>query len=290
MNSNLNHTIVQLIEKYKLNSLEVVGNPRELIIRLLADIKSCSINDIKLGLTLVDSNDLKKLEIFLDEIANKKVPPQYLTKTEYIFGKKFLLDENVLIPRQDTETLIEVAIEYINNNNYKTALDLCTGSGIIGISIANYTNIGKVTLADISEKALNIACENIKLNNVVNKCSTIQSNMFENIYKLNTTYDIILSNPPYLTKNEMKNISDYVKKEPEIALYGGENGLDYYKIIFENARNLLNENGMVMVEIGCGQAKDIVDIISKYACYIDTKIIKDINNKDRVVMCRFQNR
>ena len=290
MKSELNHTIMLLIEKYNLNSLEVIGNPRELIIRLLADIKCCNINDIKLGLKVIEDEDLKKLEIFLDKISNKKMPPQYLTKTEYIYGNKFVIDENVLIPRQDTETLIEAAIENINRSEYKTALDLCTGSGIIGISIAIHTNIEKVLLADISEKALNIANENIKLNNVNNKCSTIQTNMFENIYKLNKTYDIILSNPPYLTKNEMEDISDFVKKEPEIALYGGEDGLNYYRVIFENAQRFLNENGMIIVEIGCSQANDIMDIISNYSCYNDIKIIKDINNKDRVVMCRFQNK
>ena len=232
MNSKLNGKINDLVDKYNLNSLDVTSNPRELIIMLLSHIKKTSIANIKLDIVKVENNDIEALEDMLNKISNEKIPPQYVTNKEYIWGDNFVVNENVLIPRQDTETLIEFAINTIKEKGYKTALDMCTGSGIIGILIAKHTEISKVTLSDISTDALQVARENINISGVDNKCNIIESNMFEAIYKLNNKYDIILSNPPYLTKGEMKEISEFVEKEPSIALYGGCDGLDYYRIIY----------------------------------------------------------
>ena len=290
MNSKLNSIINSLIQKYNLNSLEVTSNPRELIIMLLSDIKSCSIANIKLDMIKVEDKDIFVLENMLNKIANEKIPPQYVTKKEYIFGNEFAVDENVLIPRQDTETLIEYAIKTTKENWYKTALDMCTGSGIIGITLAKYTDIEQVALCDISSKALQVARENINLNGVGNKCNIIQSNMFQTLYKLNTKYDIIVSNPPYLTKQEMKEVTDFVAKEPSIALYGGKDGLDFYRIIFKEAKNFLNNNGTIAVEIGYLQAQDIINIILSHGCYSNIQVVQDINNKDRVVVCHFQSK
>lgn len=290
MNSKLNSKICDLIDKYNLNSLDVTSNPRELIIMLLSDIKNTSIANIKLGTVKIENSDFEILENMLYKIANEKIPPQYVTKKAYIFGDKFNVSESVLIPRQDTETLIEFAINAIEEYEYNTALDMCTGSGIIGILVAKHTEISNVTLCDISYDALQIARENVNLNAVENKCNIIQSNMFETIYKLNDKYDIILSNPPYLTKGEMKEISEFVEKEPSIALYGGREGLDFYKTIYNDSKNFLNNGGMIAVEIGYMQAGDVIDIILSHKCYHNIQVIKDINNKDRVVVCHFQNK
>lgn len=290
MNNKLNSIINNLIEKYNLNSLEVTDRPRELIIILLSHIKQTSIANIKLDMVKIDDKDIVVLEGMLEKIANEKVPPQYVTNKEYIYGNGFVVNENVLIPRQDTETLIEFAINAIKQNGYKIALDLCTGSGIIGISLAKHTDISQITLCDISYDALKVTRENINLNDVKNKCNIVQSNMFQNLYKLNDKYDIIVSNPPYLTKQEMKEISDFIAKEPSLALYGGRDGLDYYKIIYKEAKNFLNDKGMIAVEIGCNQAKDVIDIITSHTCYYNIQIIQDINNKNRVVVCHFQNK
>ena len=290
MNNKLNSVINQLTKKYNLDSLEVSSNPRELIIMLIADIKECSMANIKLDLVQITDKDINILEEMLHKIANEKIPPQYITNKEYIYGNSFFVNENVLIPRQDTETLIEFVIGAIKDNNYKTMLDMCTGSGIIGITVADNTNIEKVTLCDISTDALEVTRENINLNGMQNKCNIIQSNMFKNLYKLNIKYDIIVSNPPYLTKNEMEDISAFVEKEPRMALYGGEDGLEYYRIIFEEAKSFLNNKGTIAVEIGYLQARDVVNIINSYKEYTDVQVLKDINNKDRVIVCRFQNK
>lgn len=290
MNSKLNSIVNNLIGKYNLNSLDVTSNPRELIIMLLSHIKNTSIANIKLDIVRIEDKDIETLENMLDKIANGKMPPQYVTNKEYIWGDEFMVNENVLIPRQDTETLIEFAISSIKQNGYKTALDMCTGSGIIGILIAKYTEVSNVTLSDVSSEALQVARENVNFNGVENKCNIIQSNMFDAIYKLNNKYDIILSNPPYLTKGEMKEISEFVEKEPSIALYGGRDGLDFYKIIYNNAKNFLNDGGMIAVEIGYTQAQDVIDIILLHKCYYNIQVVQDINNKDRVVVCHFQNK
>ena len=290
MNSKLNGIINNLITKYNLDSLEVTDSPRELIIMLLSDIKQTSIANIKLDIVKAEDKDIAILENMLDKIANEKMPPQYMTNKEYIYGNMFVVNENVLIPRQDTETLIEFAINVIKDKKYKTALDMCTGSGIIGISLAKNTDISQVTLCDISLKALQVARQNINLNSVQTKCNIVQSNMFQNLYKLNIKYDIIVSNPPYLTKEEMKEISDFVAKEPSLALYGGRDGLDYYKTIFKEAKNFLSDRGMIAVEIGCNQAQDVIDIITSHTCYYNIQVLQDINNKDRVVVCHFQNK
>lgn len=290
MNSKLNNDILKLTQKYNLDSLEVTENPRELIIMLLSEIKKCSIANIKLDLVKITDKDIILLEDMLDKIANQKIPPQYVTNKEYIYGNEFFVNNNVLIPRQDTETLIEIAINIVKCKEYKTMLDLCTGSGIIGISVATNTDIQDVILSDVSTDALKIAKRNIELNNVQDRCHVLESNMFEKLYKMNNKYDIIVSNPPYLTKSEMKEISEFVSKEPSLALYGGKDGLDYYRKIFDEAKKFLNNKGTIAVEIGYTQAKDVIEIITNHKEYTDIQVIPDINNKDRVVVCHFQNK
>lgn len=290
MNSKLNSYILTLTKKYNLDSLEVTSNSRELIIMLLAEIKKTSIANIKLDMVKITEEDCLILEEMLDKIANKKIPPQYVINKEYIYGNEFFVNENVLIPRQDTETLIEFAIETVNKNNFKTLLDLCTGSGIIGINMVLNTSLEEVTLSDISNQALQVARKNTILNQVENRCKIIQSNMFKNLYKLNDKYDIIVSNPPYLTNSEMNEISEFVEKEPKEALSGGKDGLKFYKIIYDEAKHFLNNNGVIAVEIGFNQAEDVVNLISAHKEYTNIRVIKDINNKDRVVVCHFQNK
>lgn len=288
MNNKLNEIILSFIEKYDLNSLDISSNPRELIIMLLADVKNCSTSNIKLGIISITDEDILKLEDMLSKISKDKIPPQYITGLEYIYGNKFIVTKDVLIPRQDTETLIEQCINIVKKENYKSMLDLCTGSGIVGICVSKNTDLEQVTLSDISEKALDVAKKNIQLNNLSNVCNTLCSNMFESLYKLKNKYDIIVSNPPYLTKSEMEEISEFVAKEPKNALYGGEDGLKFYNIIFDEARCFLNDNGIVAVEIGHMQAIDVKSIISKYKEYSNVQVVKDINGKDRVVLCHFQ--
>ena len=288
MNKFLNDKINEYVIKFNLNSLDIVEEPREFIVMILSDILNTSTTNIKLGNVTVTEKTLLHLENILKDISEKKIPPEYLTNASYIYGLKFFVDRNVLIPRQDTETLIEAAVSLIKKNKCNTMLDLCTGSGIIGITCAVKTDINSVTLADISEKALNVAKINVINLDKKKKCKLINSNMFDRLYKLKSSYDIIVSNPPYLKSSEMKDISDFVKKEPSIALDGGKDGLDFYRIIYSNAKYFLNNNGIIAVEIGYMQADDVINNIKEHVVYKDIKVIKDINGKDRVVLCHFQ--
>jgi release factor glutamine methyltransferase len=194
----------------------------------------------------------------------------------------FYVDKNVLIPRADTEILVEEVINNCNNNaerNYNI-LDLCAGSGAIGISIAKYVKTSKITEVDISNEALNIAMKNAKLNEVAN-IEFLQSNMFKNI---NKKFDIIVSNPPYIKKDVIAKLDYEVQKEPKLALDGGEDGLKFYRIIIDEADKYLTKNGMIFLEIGYDQKEDVIKLLEKSGKYKDIYSKKDLYNNDRIVV------
>ena len=197
-------------------------------------------------------------------------------------GLNFYVNENVLIPQPDTEILVEETIEKIKNlmsNNIKI-LDLCTGSGAIAISIAKL--MSNITATDISEKALKIAKTNAQNNNVQNKIKFINSNMFQNI---NEKFDVILSNPPYIETNTIKTLSKEVQNEPKLALDGGQDGLEFYRIIAKNAHKHLNKNGIIMLEIGYNQRKAVTQIFEETKKYKNIECKKDYSNNDRIIIC-----
>ena len=161
--------------------------------------------------------------------------------------------------------------------NKKKILDMCTGSGCIAISLAKYIDNAEVEGVDISKRALTIAKLNAKQNNVV--VNFINSNLFEEV---TSTYDVIVSNPPYIRKKDMENLQKEVTREPEKALDGGEDGLYFYKKIIKEAKKYLNEEGDLIFEIGFDQAKEVLELLKKYN-YKNIEIIKDLSKNDRVV-------
>lgn len=288
MDIKLNNLINEYIKKYDLNSLDITSNARELVLMLLSHIKGVSVTDIKLGMAEVNESDIFTLDNMLKSIAIDKVPPQYITNKVYIYNEEYYVKPGILIPRPDTETLIEESIKVIHKYRYNTLLDMCTGSGVVAISTVKNSGIKKADMVDVSDICIEVANKNIVLNNVEDKCNTICSNMFYELYKTDNKYDIIVSNPPYLTNNEMEELSEFVKNEPALALFGGDSGLDMYNVIYNEAKNFLNDGGSILVEIGFKQARDVLDIIAKHKEYYDVQVIKDINKKDRVISCRFQ--
>ncbi|MBR1883393.1 MAG: peptide chain release factor N(5)-glutamine methyltransferase [Clostridia bacterium] len=258
------------------------------IYKLIAYSINLSMDDF-----LLRKDDLiltSKEEVGIFNLLNRyyvlKEPLQYITGYQNFYNEKYKVIPSVLIPRSDTEVLVEEAIKYINNYNLKTCLDLCTGSGAIGISIAKNSNIAKVYMSDISKDALDVAKENIELNNAGNKCSLILSNFFESI-NFEEKLQIIVSNPPYISKAEMLVLDEYVKKEPHLALYGGENGLDAYIEILKVAPKVLEDNGYIMLEIGYNQKEELKKVIKGFNCYEYVECKKDYAMKDRVIICRF---
>ena len=225
---------------------------------------------------LSDDELTKFIDYFNRRLKNE--PIAYIVGKCEFMGLDFLLDENTLIPRGDTEILVEKAIEIINDNNFKDVLDIGTGSGDIAISLAKYCNIN-VDAVDINVNALDMAKKNASLNATKN-INFIQSDIFSNI---NKKYDIIVSNPPYIKTNEILKLETNVKDfEPLLALDGGESGLIFYENIINNSKNYLNENGYLLFEIGYEQAEDVEKIL-KNNSFNNIKVLKDLSGLDRVI-------
>ena len=225
----------------------------------------------------ISNEQENKFFMGIEKLASN-IPLQYVVNHQEFMKLPFYVDENVLIPRQDTEIVVEEANSLIKANNYKTVLDLCTGSGAIAISIAKYTNVN-VVATDISKEALEVARKNAKTNEVDVKF--IESDMFE---KIEDKFDLIISNPPYIKTSEMENLQEIVKKEPKLALDGDIDGLKFYRIIAENAYKHLNENGSLVLEIGFDQKQEVTDLLKENYTLIECK--KDLGQNDRVIMCK----
>ncbi len=211
------------------------------------------------------------------EKLSKDVPLQYITNTQEFYGMKFKVNENVLIPRYDTEILIEETLKLAKDKD--KILDMCTGSGIIAITLAKNVEKSNVFACDISLEALKVAKENNELHNT--NVKFINSNLFENIEEKN--FDIIVSNPPYITEKEMQKLENQVRKEPELALYGGVDGLDFYRKITENAKEYLKKEGLLIFEIGYKQKEDVSKILIENK-FKNIKCVKDLQGLDRVII------
>lgn len=219
----------------------------------------------------------KDIDLAIKELESG-VPVQYIVGNVNFYGNIIKVNKNVLIPRFETELLVDKTIKYIKNSFHAPVdiLDLATGSGCIAITLKKEID-SKVDASDISKEALEVARENA-LNNEVN-INFINSDMLTNITK---KYDIIISNPPYLSKED--DIMDIVKKnEPEIALYAKDNGLYYYEVILKNVKNNLKDKYLIAFEIGYTQGETIKALSLKYLDNINVKIEKDYSNKDRFV-------
>ena len=228
-------------------------------------------------------NVKKQYQNDLESFINGK-PLQYITNHQEFMQMDFYVDENVLIPRQDTEILVEevISISKKMNKNIKI-LDLCTGSGCIGISLAKKIENAEVYASDISKNALQVAIKNAKNNNV--KINYIESNLFENID--NIKFDIIVSNPPYIEKNTILNLPKDVQNEPKIALDGGVDGLDFYRKIIEEATKYLKTDGYLCFEIGYNQKESVCNLLKNNKNYKEIYSKKDLFNNDRIVIARY---
>lgn len=227
----------------------------------------------------------------INQIVSGK-PLQYITNKQEFMGLNFFVDENVLIPQPDTEVLVEETIkkcisvaELGAKQSPIKILDLCTGSGAIAISL-NYVlaqkNINaEIMASDISTKALDIAKKNNELNNTSVKFA--ESNLFENIQK--NDFNVIVSNPPYIKRKIIETLPCQVQAEPHIALDGGEDGLDFYKKIIDQACKYI-KNGYVLLEIGYDQKDEVEGLFRANGRYSEIETVKDLSNNDRCVIAR----
>ena len=217
-------------------------------------------------------------------------PLQYVLGKEKFFGLSFMVNEDVFIPRPETEILVQTVLETINEsritNDERRILDLCTGSGCIAISLTKNARKCRIFASDISEDALKIARDNARMNGVSEDISFIKSDLFKDI---KGKFDIIISNPPYVAQCEFKTLQKEVLREPLMALDGGKDGLDFYRRIFTEAPRYLNDGGYLMVEIGYGQRDAIKDIVEGIKGYRLIDVKEDQYSIDRVVKVRWTN-
>lgn len=215
---------------------------------------------------------------YANDISLRKshIPLQQIVGYQEFMGLKFKVTPDVLIPRQDTEILVEEVMRYLHDG--MNILDMCTGSGCILLSLLRYSNDCTGTGCDISEKALEVAKENAGCLGIA--ASFIQSDLFEMV---NDKYEFIVSNPPYIPTDVIPGLMAEVKNhEPLTALDGGEDGLYFYRRIIKEAKNYLHPGGMLFFEIGCRQAQE-VSALMEAAGYAEVTVCRDFAGLDRVV-------
>lgn len=231
-----------------------------------------------------DNNEIDKKqqwEYFINiEKLTKGIPLQHITHRQEFMKMDFFVNEDVLIPRPDTEILVEEVIKIAKTMNNPKILDLCTGSGAIAISVKKFVSEAEVYAIDISENALNVANKNAKKHNT--EIKFIKSDLFEKVGR--TKFDIIVSNPPYIKKEEIAKLSQEVQKEPEIALDGGIDGLDFYRKISDEAINYLKTGSYLCFEIGYNQKSEVLEIIENEQNYKNTYCKKDLYGNDRIIV------
>ncbi len=232
--------------------------------------------------TALTDTEYAEFTKYIEQIIDGK-PLQYITQKQEFMGMEFFVNEDVLIPQPDTEILVETVLDICKrySNQSLRILDLCTGSGAIAISLSKILNT-QVFASDVSTKALEVAEKNNVLNN--SKVEFIESNLFEQIN--GEKFDIIVSNPPYIKNEEIKLLSKQVQNEPYIALAGGEDGLDFYRKIIDEAYKHINKNGYLCLEIGYDQKEDLIKLIKQNENYEYENCIKDLSNNDRCIIAK----
>lgn len=217
------------------------------------------------------------------ELRKNKMPVKYIIGHCEFMGLDFYVKEGVLIPRPDTEILVEEVIKIIQKNKFNSVCDVCTGTGAIGLSIANYEKNTDVLCIDISDVAINV-CKINKEKFKLDKVKIEKGDLLSKSILRNDKFDVVVSNPPYISEGEISNLMEDVKNyEPHIALSGGNDGLDFYRRITEQSIKVLKPRGLLAYEIGYDQGESVKAILLQYGFY-DVVVIKDLAHNDRVVL------
>ena len=245
------------------------------------------LNKSKQYLIVYDQEQLtepvKQQYLTLVEKVAKGIPVQYITGKQEFMKLSFLVNEHVLIPRPDTEILVEEVMKIANKIGNTKILDLGTGSGAIAVSLAKYVPDCYVYAADISEEALQVAIQNSMQNDIAeDKIEFIESDLFDEME--NHKFDIIVSNPPYIPTEEIKLLEKEVQQEPISALDGGKDGLIFYRAIIEQASKHLYRSGYICLEIGYNQKTEVEKLLKEDGSYTNIHTKKDLYGNDRVVI------
>jgi len=218
------------------------------------------------------------------------VPLSYLTGRQDFMGYSFKVDARVYIPRPETEILVEKVLEVASSTRGRKfiAVDLGTGCGNIAITLAKQLQRSRIWAVDISPESLKVARYNAQLHHVDKKVEFLRGDLFTPLTRLGLErrVDLVISNPPYVASTQIKNLPPEVRKEPKVALKGGEDGLGIHRRIIWQAPRFLNRTGLLALEIGCGQIKIVKDLISAQPQLLPPEIVSDYQGKDRVVLTR----
>lgn len=266
--------------------LDIISDTPRLDVEILLQKALGGVDRLYIHLNLSEELEIEQEEIFLRLIEErlKGRPIAYIVNNREFMGLDFYVKEGVLIPRPDTEILVEEIIELCKGKDDLDILDIGTGSGAITVSLAKYIEKSRLTSLDISEIALEIAKKNAKSNGVIDKINFIKSDLFQQIVGTNLKFDIIVSNPPYIRKRDIDELHTQVKDyEPYNALEGGIDGLDFYRNITEQSKNYLKPGGILAYEVGHDQAEEVVKIMQNNG-YNKIYIKKDLQGIDRVVI------
>lgn len=277
--------LIQDIEKILTDS-GIEPNEAKVEVRLLIEhFAGYSLVDILMGKKLTEDK-LKIVEEKAKLRAKTREPIQYIIGLADFMGEKFLVNKDVLIPRDETELLVRKAIEIIKENNFKMVLDMCTGSGCIACMIAKLSN-SQAMGVDISTEAIHTAFKNMEKFGLYNRAIFRKSDIYSKIRE-DEKFDLIVSNPPYIPPKEKETIQEEVSYEPDLALYTtDEKGLAFYEKIIKDAPKFLNKGGYLMFELGIGQSTSVAQLMKK-AGFENIKVLKDLANIDRVIFGTLQ--
>ena len=279
-------TIRDIIIKYS-QELEKISDTPRLDVEIFLQKALGDVDRIYIHLNLNKELTKEQYDEFLGYI-NDRIngrPVAYIVGNREFMGLDFFVKEGVLIPRPDTETLVEEIIQLCKNKNEEiNIVDIGTGSGAITVSLAKYIKNSKITSLDISDIPLEVGKINAVNNGVDNRIEFLKSDVFTAIKNTEKKFDIIVSNPPYIPKKDIETLHTQVKDyEPYNALEGGEDGLDFYRQITEESIKYLKQGGILAYEVGHDQAEDVSKIM-KYHGYDKIYTKKDIQGIDRVVI------
>ncbi|MBF0478542.1 MAG: peptide chain release factor N(5)-glutamine methyltransferase [Candidatus Omnitrophica bacterium] len=262
--------------------------------QILTHILKCRRQDLYTQPKKLNPDQQKLYDDLLGRFNNGE-PLQYILGSCDFMGTNLLVNPAVLIPRPETEIMVESAVEYLNSlqNQNITVLDLGTGSGNIAITLAKLCPRLKIFSVDRSADALSVALKNIQLNGVSKMVELINSDMQEfllSAWQHKRFFDMIISNPPYIPTGHMASLPHDVQQEPALALNGGIDGLDFYRIIVDGSQKILRPGGRLIMELGDGQFNDVAQIIKNIKCFSEPQSILDYTGVKRIVYTDYKNR
>lgn len=279
----------------------------ELIAEGIRSLESAGIDDAEISSRFILRHLLKQdssgLQLVIDKHVSEEVadlfrkliekrcahvPIQYIIGEVEFYNVKLKVDRGVMIPRPETEVLVENTISVLKQFSSPRLLDIGTGSGNIAIAIAHNIKDMKILAVDISKRAVSLAVENARLNGVLGNIEFIQDDCLQKrFWEKVGRFDVIVSNPPYVSEKDFDDLQPEIKLyEPKTALITSDDPLIFFKVIAENARGRLNTNGAICFEVGISQALKVSEILKSYLGSIDLKIVKDLTGIDRVIICR----